>query len=89
MPLSVDLLGLHPGFRGVSVDRGISATPDAVAPYVPVCSLLFETLHDFMEAVSLHVAALRAGMPNYTGIEPIFQVSEVVTNRRSPAMDGN
>ncbi len=87
MPLSIDLLGVHPGFRGVSVDRGISATPETVAPYVALCNFLFETLHDFMEAVTPHLEALRADMKNYTDIEPILQVSEVLINQPSPPVD--
>jgi uncharacterized protein (TIGR02118 family) len=81
MPLSIDLLGVHPGFRGVSVDHGICASPDTVPPYVAVCNFLFDTLDDFMEAVTPHLAALRTDMGNYTDIEPIFQVSEVLINR--------
>lgn len=89
MPWSIDLLGVHPGFRGVSVDHGISANQGTEAPYVAVCSFLFETLDDFMDAVTPHLAALRADMKNYTDIEPTFQVSEVLINRRSPARDVN
>ena len=87
MPWSIDLLGVHPGFRGVSVDRGISAGPGTDAPYVAVCNFLFETLDDFMEAVTPPLATLRADMRNYTDIEPIFQASEVLINRPSPAMN--
>jgi uncharacterized protein (TIGR02118 family) len=89
MPLSIDLLGVRRGFRGVSVDRGVSASPGTEAPYVAVCNFLFETLDDFMEAVTPHLAPLRADMRNYTDIEPTFQVSEVLISRQSPAMDGN
>ncbi len=83
MPWSIRLLSVHPGYRGVSVDRGISASPGTDAPYVAVCNFLFETLGDFMEAVTPHLAALRADMSNYTDIEPIFQVSDVLINRAS------
>lgn len=81
MPWSIDLLSVHPGFRGVSVERGISAGPGADAPFVAICNFLFEKLDDFMEAVAPHLAALRADMRNYTDIEPTFQVSEVLIDR--------
>jgi|SRR6185369_6301793 uncharacterized protein (TIGR02118 family) len=81
MPWSIDLLSVHPGFRSVSVERGVSGGPGADAPFVAVCNFLFETLDDFMDAVTPHLAALRADMRNYTDIEPIFQVSEVLISR--------
>ena len=86
MPFSIALLSAHPGFRGVSVDRGISSNPGTDAPYFAVCHFLFETLDDFMQAVSPHLPALRADMTNYTDIEPTFQVSEVLIDRRSSAV---
>jgi hypothetical protein len=39
-------------------------------------SLPFESLNDFMAAVTLNLAALQAEK-NYTDLEPTFQVSEV------------
>ena len=81
MPWSIDLLSVHPGFRSVSVERGISARPGTEAPFVAVCHFLFETLDDFMGAVTPHMTALSADMRNYTDIEPTVQVSEVLINR--------
>lgn len=81
MPWSIDLLSAHPGFRSVSVERGISAGPGADPPFLAVCNFLFERLDDFVDAVAPHLAELRADMRNYTDIEPTFQVSEVIINR--------
>jgi hypothetical protein len=53
----------------------------------PFVISFFETLDDFMEAVTPHLAALRADMTNYTDIEPTFQVSEVLIDRQPRAMD--
>ena len=41
MPWSIDLVSVHPGFRSVSVERGISARPGEEAPFVVVCHFLF------------------------------------------------
>ncbi|HEX4170317.1 MAG TPA: EthD family reductase [Bryobacteraceae bacterium] len=81
MPWSIDLLSVHPGFRGVSVERGISASPGANAPFVAVCHFLFETLEDFMDSVTPHLAELRADLSNYTDVEAVIQIGEVVVNR--------
>ena len=79
MPWSIDLLSRHPGFRSVSVERGLSTGPDA--PFVAACHFLFERPEDFMDAVAPHLVALRADMRNYTDIEPVFQISEVLMSR--------
>ena len=81
MPSSIDLLSVHPGFRGVSVERGISVGPFPEAPYIAVCNYLFESFDDFIAAVTPHMAQLRADISNYTDIEPVIQISEVVVSR--------
>lgn len=81
MPTSIDLLSAHPGFRGVSVERGVNAGPGQEAPYVAVCNYLFETFEDFVAAVTPHSEQLRADMKNYTDVEPRIQISEVVISR--------
>jgi uncharacterized protein (TIGR02118 family) len=83
MPWSIDLVSGHPGFRSVSVERGISARPGEEAPFVAVCHFVFETLNDFIGAVTPHSTALRADMGNYTDIEPTVQISEVLINREA------
>ena len=77
MPWSIDLLRAHSGLKGVSVERGVG--PDA--PYVAVCHFLFETLDDFIAAVTPQIEELRADMRNYADLEPILQVSEVLIDR--------
>ena len=38
MPMSIERLGVHPGFRGVSVERGLDdAVPGKEATYVAMC----------------------------------------------------
>ena len=81
MPWSIGILSAHPGFRGVSVERGISIGPGPEQAYVAVCHFLFETLDDFMAAVAQSSDALRADMKNYTDIEPTIQISDVLIYR--------
>jgi uncharacterized protein (TIGR02118 family) len=81
MPWSIGLLSAYPGFKGVSVERGLSGIPGSVAPYVALCHFLFDSLDDFLTAVTPHMTALQADIKNYTDIEPIFQVSEVLISR--------
>lgn len=79
IPLSIQLFSVHPGFKGVSVDRGVSGrAPDAPPTYVVMCHFLFDSADSFVAAFSPNSPVLRADMPNYTDLEAIVQISEVV-----------
>ena len=78
MPMSIERLGAHPGFRGVSFEHGIDgAVPGTDAAYVAMCHFLFDRVEDFMAAFTPHANVLQGDIPNYTNIEPVIQFSEV------------
>jgi len=78
MPMSVERLSTHPGFRGVSVVRGIGGgRPGSEPVYVAMCHYLFDSLEDFLAAFTPHAALLQADMANYTDTQPIIQISAV------------
>ena len=82
MPLSIGLLSAHSGFKGVSVERGIAgAIPGTDAAYVAMCHFLFDSADDFMAAFIPHAAVLQGDMGNYTDIEPVIQINEVLISR--------
>lgn len=82
MPLSIELLSAHPGFKGVSVEHGLGgAVPGTDAAYVAMCHFLFDSVENFMAAFTSHAAVLQGDMPNYTDIEPVIQVNEVIISR--------
>lgn len=82
MPMSIRLLTAHPGFKGVSVERGLGgAIPGTEAAYVAMCHFLFDSLEDFMAAFTPHAAVLQGDIPNYTDVEPVIQVNEVLISR--------
>jgi uncharacterized protein (TIGR02118 family) len=65
MPWSIALLSAHPGFKGVSVEHGVSGVaPGVDSEYVAVCHFFFESLDDFMAAVTPKLGALQADMKN-------------------------
>jgi len=79
MPLSIARLRAHPGFKGVSVERGITgAIPGSDPAYVATCHFLFTSIEDFVAAFTPNADLLRGDMPNYTDIEPVIQFSEVL-----------
>ena len=82
MPLSIELLSAHPGFKGVSVEHGLGgAEPGADAAYIVMCHFLFDSVESFMAAFMPHATKLQGDMPNYTDIKPIIQFSEILISR--------
>ena len=82
MPLSIDLLSAHRGFRSVSVERGIGGPqPGSPAAYVAMCHFTFASAEDFIEAFTPHAERLQGDMPNYTDLEPVIQFNEVLIHR--------
>jgi uncharacterized protein (TIGR02118 family) len=79
IPLANQLFSTHPGYRGVTVERGIAgAVPGADAPFVALCHFSFDLLSDFMAVFTPHAAELQGDIPNYTNIAPTIQISEVL-----------
>jgi uncharacterized protein (TIGR02118 family) len=79
MPLSIQLLSPHPGYRGYSVERGINGlAPGVDAAYTIICYFMFDSIESFNAALAPHAATLQGDVPNYTDVQPIFQVSEVL-----------
>lgn len=80
MPMSIAKLSAHPGFKGVSIERGLSgATQDSKPVYVAMCHFLFDSVDEFMAAFMPIAGLLQGDVPNYTNIEPVIQFSEVLS----------
>ena len=82
MPMSIERLSSAKGFRGVSVERGVSGTVLGSAPtYIAMCHFLFDSVEDFMVAFTPHASVLQGDISNYTDVEPTIQVNEVAISR--------
>ena len=78
MPMSIERLSTHAGYRGISVVRGMAGgMPDTEPAYVAMCQYLFDSLEDFLAAFNPHAAFLQDDMIKYTDIEPTIQISAV------------
>lgn len=65
--------------RGVAVDQGLTGPSPETGPiYTAMGHLFFDSLEVFQEAFGQHGPTILADMPNYTDIEPIIQISEVM-----------
>lgn len=50
IPISVKLLGSHPGFKGVSVEQGVGGPVPGTEPAcVAICHFLFDSVENFLE----------------------------------------
>lgn len=78
MPMSIERLSNAKGFKGVSVERGISIeNPKIESSYFAMCHYYFDSLEDFLRAFEPHAEELQADIKNYTDIEPIIQIYKV------------
>ncbi len=82
MPMSIGRLSGAKGFKGVSVERGVSINdPKIESSYVAMCHYYFDSLENFMAAFTPHAAELQGDIKNYTDIEPIIQINSVEITR--------
>jgi uncharacterized protein (TIGR02118 family) len=59
--------------------RGLSGLGPGSEPMFASTGLLyFNTVADFQQAMAAHAAELQADIPNFTDIQPQFQISEAV-----------
>ncbi|MBN1832206.1 MAG: EthD family reductase [Deltaproteobacteria bacterium] len=77
IPLCLKLLGPY-GLIRIGVDKGIDS-PEGAAPYVVIAHLVFESAEQMQKGMEAHDPELAADVKNYTDIQPIFQISEVLS----------
>ncbi len=64
--------------KSVAVDQGLAGGAAVEPPaYVAMGHLFFDSVADFQSAFSPHAEAIMGGVPNYTNIQPVFQIIEV------------
>lgn len=82
IPMAVKLLGASPGFKGMSVERGLGGpAPESEALNVAAVHFLFTSSDEFMAAFGAHAAEITSDIPNYTDIAPVIQFNEVLVTR--------
>jgi uncharacterized protein (TIGR02118 family) len=82
MPRSIQLLSIHPGFKGVSVERGVgTAEIGTEVPYIAMCHFTFDTIQNFIEAFTPHAMELQGDMKNFTDIIPIIQFNDILISQ--------
>lgn len=67
------------GLVRMEVDRGVAGgAPGAPAPFACVGHLYFNSLAEFQSAMGKHGRELVADVPNFTDIQPQFQISDII-----------
>jgi uncharacterized protein (TIGR02118 family) len=70
---------LKPALKGMAVDKGLAGgTPGAPPSYVAMCHLWFDSVAAYERAFETAAGAIMSDIPNYTDIEPVVQISEVM-----------
>ena len=65
--------------KTIWVSRGIGAsTPRSPAAFVAMVHATFDSAEVFATAFAPHAAELQGDAPNYTNIQPVVQISEVL-----------
>ena len=77
MPMVAELFG-EPLIR-YDIETGISGrTPEDPLPYLAIGTFYFDTLEAYNQAFAPHAEQILGDIPNYTDIQPVVQISEVV-----------
>lgn len=65
-----------------TVEKGLAGgAPGAAAPYVTLGQIVCTSLDDFQSVMQRHGPEIMGDIPNYTDIQPVIQVSDVVVER--------
>lgn len=77
IPLIQSKLG--DALKGVRIDKGISDATGGPCPYVAGVHMSFESTDAFGAAMMPHFAEIGGDVANYTTIQPLLYISEVVS----------
>jgi len=77
MPMLKNLFG--ESLKTLEIDKGISGrTADDPIPYLAIGYLYFESISAYNKAFGPHASTILEDIPNYTNIQPVIQISEVI-----------
>ncbi len=77
LPMVKARLASH-GLLEITVDKGVAGLAGGPAAYVTVASLRFESLEAMQGGLAAHGAEIMGDIPNYTNIQAVMQVSDIL-----------
>jgi uncharacterized protein (TIGR02118 family) len=80
MPLVQSRLG--DACKFYTVDKGLAGgAPGAEPTYVAMCHIFSDSVEAFQAGMGRHGQEIMGDIPNYTDLQPVIQVSEVVVGK--------
>jgi uncharacterized protein (TIGR02118 family) len=77
MPMVQERLGA--ACKGIAVERGVAGgTPGSRPQFIAMGHIYFDSLEEFQSSFGQHAKEFVADVPNYTNLQPVIQISEVV-----------
>ena len=77
MPMLAELFG--EALKKYEIDAGVSGrTPDDPIPFLAIGYLYFDSISAYHEAFGPNAETILSDILNYTNIQPIVQISEIV-----------
>ena len=77
MPMLKEKMG--DACKSYTIDKGLAGgAPGAPAPYIGMCHIYCDSVESFQAAFGPHAKAIMADIANYTDLQPVMQISEVV-----------
>lgn len=65
-----------------TVDKGMAGgTPGSKPTYVGMCHIFADSVESFNAGFGPHAKEILGDIPNYTDLQPVMQISEVVVER--------
>lgn len=65
-----------------TIDKGLAGgVPGAAPTYVAMCHFFCESVASFQAAFGPHAQDIMGDIPNYTDLNPVLQISEVIVER--------
>ena len=65
-----------------SIEKGLAGVaPGQPAAYLASCQIAFDSVESFQSAFGPHAGEIMADIPNYTNVQPVIQINEVVVER--------
>ncbi len=77
VPMAARLLG-----GNIEVRKGISSPGGAPAAFVCVATIWIESIDQFQAAIAKNGTQVMGDIPNYTNIQPIIQLDEVLVQAK-------
>ena len=77
VPMIASLLG--DAVKGATVEKGLAGgAPGSEASFAAMGNLYFESMTSFENNFGPHAPVIMGDVPNFTNIEPVVQISEVM-----------